>query len=81
MEVFVFVCNKKYSNKNSILESDSNVEDVEFVEKYLNQQFKGQKPESDGKKVAYLTFDNDPSETVTPSILNTLKIENVQATT
>ncbi|WP_459480059.1 polysaccharide deacetylase family protein [Clostridium saccharoperbutylacetonicum] len=62
-------------------ESDSGVEDVAFVEKYLNQQMKGQKPDgADGKKVAYLTFDDGPSETVTPQILDILKAENVHAT-
>ncbi|MFT8350838.1 polysaccharide deacetylase family protein [Clostridium saccharoperbutylacetonicum] len=62
-------------------ESNSGVEDVAFVEKYLNQQMKGQKPDgADGKKVAYLTFDDGPSETVTPQILDILKAENVHAT-
>ena len=56
-------------------------DDVAFVEKYLNQQMKGQKPDgADGKKVVYLTFDDGPSETVTPKILDTLKAENVHAT-
>ena len=51
------------------------------MEKYLNQQMKGQMPDgADGKKVAYLTFDDGPSETVTPIILDTLKAENVHAT-
>lgn len=62
-------------------ESNSGAEDVGFVEKYLNQQMKGQKPDgADGKKVVYLTFDDGPSETVTPQILDTLKAENVHAT-
>ena len=63
------------------LESSSEVEDVAFVEKYLNQQMKGQMPDgADGKKVVYLTFDDGPSETVTPQILDILKAENVHAT-
>ena len=62
-------------------ESNSEVEDVAFVEKYLDQQMKGQKPDgADGKKVVYLTFDDGPSETVTPQILDILKSENVHAT-
>jgi peptidoglycan/xylan/chitin deacetylase (PgdA/CDA1 family) len=62
-------------------ESNSEVEDAAFVENYLNQQMKGQKPDgADGKKVVYLTFDDGPSETVTPQILDTLKAENVHAT-
>jgi peptidoglycan/xylan/chitin deacetylase (PgdA/CDA1 family) len=62
-------------------ESNSEVEDAAFVEKYLDQQMKGQMPDgADGKKVAYLTFDDGPSETVTPQILDILKKENVHAT-
>ena len=62
-------------------ESNSEVENAAFVEKYLNQQMKGQMPDgADGRKVAYLTFDDGPSETVTPQILDVLKAENVHAT-
>jgi len=65
----------------SSLENDPVAEDVTFMEKYLEQQMKGQKPDgADGKKVVYLTFDDGPSETVTPKILDTLKAENVHAT-
>jgi peptidoglycan/xylan/chitin deacetylase (PgdA/CDA1 family) len=68
-------------NNSAISENKSEVEDVAFVEKYLDQQMKGQKPhEADGKRVAYLTFDDGPSETVTPLILDILKSENVHAT-
>ncbi len=63
------------------LESNSEVENSAFVEKYLNQQMKGQRPDgADGKKVVYLTFDDGPSETVTPQILDILKKEDVHAT-
>ena len=62
-------------------ESNSEVENAAFVEKYLNQQMKGQMPDgADGRKVAYLTFDDGPSETVTPQILDVLKAENIHAT-
>ncbi|MDR3594509.1 polysaccharide deacetylase family protein [Clostridium sp.] len=62
-------------------ESNSEVEDAAFVEKYLDQQMKGQMPDgADGKKVVYLTFDDGPSETVTPQVLDILKKENVHAT-
>ncbi|MDR3594493.1 polysaccharide deacetylase family protein [Clostridium sp.] len=62
-------------------ESNSSVENVAYLEKYIEQQIKGQKPDgADGKKVAYLTFDDGPSETVTPQILDILKSENVNAT-
>ncbi|WP_297422624.1 polysaccharide deacetylase family protein [Clostridium sp.] len=68
-------------SKDLSKESSSEVEDVAFVEHYLNQQMKGQKPDgADGKKVVYLTFDDGPSETVTPQILDILKSENVHAT-
>ena len=62
-------------------ESNSSVENVAYLEKYIQQQIKGQEPDgADGKKVAYLTFDDGPSETVTPQILDILKSENVNAT-
>jgi len=74
--------NKNESSSNlSSLENDPVADDIAFVEKYLDQQMKGQMPDgADGKKVAYLTFDDGPSETVTPLILDTLKAENVKAT-
>lgn len=69
------------NSKLSSLENDPVADDIAFVEKYLNQQMKGQMPDgADGKKVAYLTFDDGPSETVTPLILDALKAENVHAT-
>ena len=62
-------------------DKDPNAEDVAFLEKYLYQQTKGMMPEgADGKKVAYLTFDDGPSETVTPMILDVLKEKGVNAT-
>ncbi|WP_025683843.1 polysaccharide deacetylase family protein [Paenibacillus maysiensis] len=67
---------KAASHKN-----DAGVEDVAFVEKYLNQQMLGQMPDgADGKKVAYLSFDDGPSVTVTPKILDILKKQKVKAT-
>ena len=60
---------------------DPMAEDAAFVEKYLYQQSKGMMPEgADGKKVAYLTFDDGPSENVTPMILDILKEKGVNAT-
>ena len=72
----------KESNSNVYsLENDPSADDIAGVEKYLDQQMKGQMPDgADGKKVVYLTFDDGPSETVTPLILDTLKAENVHAT-
>lgn len=60
---------------------DPIADDAAFVEKYLYQQSKGIMPDgADGKKVAYLTFDDGPSETVTPMILDILKEKDVKAT-
>lgn len=73
--------NKTANNTVSNKENSGEVEDVAFIEKYLAQQMKGQKPDgADGKKVVYLTFDDGPSETVTPQVLSELKAENVHAT-
>jgi peptidoglycan/xylan/chitin deacetylase (PgdA/CDA1 family) len=73
--------NEIAGNSALTTESNSEVEDVAFVEKYLEQQMQGIKPDgADGKKVVYLTFDDGPSETVTPEILDTLKAENIHAT-
>ena len=73
---------KNESNSNLYsLENDPVADDVALVEKYLYKQMRGEKPDgADDKKVVYLTFDDGPSETVTPSILDTLKAENVHAT-
>lgn len=74
---------KNVLSSNSSKSSSENgyTEDVSFIEKYLAAQMKGKMPEGvDGKKVVYLTFDDGPSETVTPCILDTLKAENVHAT-
>lgn len=69
------------SNSSKPSSENGYTEDVAFIEKYLAAQMKGKMPEGvDGKKVVYLTFDDGPSETVTPSILDTLKAENVHAT-
>jgi len=73
--------NKQAISNLYSLEDDPVADDIAFVEKYLNQQRKGQMPDgADGKKVVYLTFDDGPSATVTPLILDTLKAENVHAT-
>ncbi|BCZ45564.1 xylanase deacetylase [Clostridium gelidum] len=74
--------NDNQENDSSVdKESNTSVENVEYLEKYIQQQIKRQKPDgADGKKVAYLTFDDGPSETVTPQILDILKSENVNAT-
>ena len=75
--------NQDASDKTKYLPlgQDPVADDVASMEKYLVQQEKGQMPDgADGKKVVYLTFDDGPSETVTPTILDVLKDENVKAT-
>ena len=69
--------NEEINKNNSDIPSDT----PEFIQKYLDQQMRGQMPDgADGIKTVYLTFDDGPSETVTPQILDELKAENVQAT-
>lgn len=71
--------NDKSSNADN--HYDSYADDVAFLEKYLKQQQLGQMPDdADGRKVVYLTFDDGPSETVTPKILDILKEKEVKAT-
>lgn len=74
----------KNNDRNSI-ETISNIDtfmdDAEFVCNYLYQQSQGIMPDgANGVKVAYLTFDDGPSETVTPLILDILKEKGVKAT-
>ncbi|KZL88365.1 polysaccharide deacetylase family protein [Clostridium magnum] len=49
--------------------------DAEKVSKILDNNF-----ESDGRKIAFLTFDDGPSTTVTPKILDILKNNDIKAT-
>ena len=68
------------STEINIKDNDVPYDTAAFVQKYLDQQMKGEMPEgADGVKVVYLTFDDGPSETVTPKILDILKSENVHA--
>lgn len=60
---------------------NSFMDDAEFVYKYLFQQTQGIMPDgANGDKIAYLTFDDGPSETVTPLILDILKEKEVKGT-
>lgn len=68
-------------NKYLQLQEDTIADDVAFLEKYISQQKQGIMPDgANGKKVAYLTFDDGPSETVTPLILDILKEYNIKGT-
>ncbi|MCH5139135.1 polysaccharide deacetylase [Clostridiaceae bacterium UIB06] len=49
--------------------------DAEKVSKILEKNY-----EKDGRKIAFLTFDDGPSTTVTPKILDILKSNNIKAT-
>lgn len=69
---------EKQENKKS---SNTKTESASYIEKYIDQQVKAEMPEgADGKKVVYLTFDDGPSTTVTPRILDILEKEGVDAT-
>lgn len=69
---------EKQENKKS---SNTKTESASYIEKYIDQQVKSEMPEgADGKKVVYLTFDDGPSTTVTPRILDILEKEGVDAT-
>ncbi|MDS0525213.1 polysaccharide deacetylase [Clostridium sp. SHJSY1] len=65
------------------LEKDSNADDAIIVgnttEKLLKEEIKFP-VRSDGKKVVYLTFDDGPSTTNTPKVLDILKLNGIKAT-
>lgn len=74
------------TSTNSIVQSStkpidekekSNTNDSYDIEKLKNDL---NNKEKDGKKIAFLTFDDGPSTTVTPEILDVLKEKNVKAT-
>ena len=65
------------------LEDDVNADDALEVFHRTESLIKGEKQypvRDDGKKVVYLTFDDGPSTTNTPGILDVLKQNNVKAT-
>lgn len=64
------------SENNSNVDMDSNSFDAGQIQDFLVKNIKIQ----DGKKIAYLTFDDGPSTTVTPKILKTLADNNIKAT-
>lgn len=74
--------NEEEKSSNDDTKSTSENSDTPaFINKYLEQQRAQQTPEgADGVKVAYLTFDDGPSTTVTPKILDILKEKGVNAT-
>lgn len=65
--------------ENTIQEEPENEEEVENDNK-LNNVDKIKNIYSKDTKIAYLTFDDGPSQAVTPLVLDVLKEENVRAT-
>ncbi|MBS5824152.1 MAG: polysaccharide deacetylase [Clostridium argentinense] len=61
--------------KDKKLNLDENAVDAAKVEQMLKGTY-----EDDGEKIVFLTFDDGPSTSVTPKILDTLKEYNVKAT-
>ncbi|QAA31602.1 polysaccharide deacetylase family protein [Clostridium manihotivorum] len=59
------------SELNTVITEDAKIKNSITIENALIR---------DGKKIAYLTFDDGPSTTVTPKILSTLKKYNINAT-
>ena len=65
------------------LEEDPNADDAAIVSENTNALLTGTKQypvRNDGKKVAYLTFDDGPSTTNTPKVLETLEKYNIKGT-
>lgn len=65
------------------LKDDPNADDAKIVAKNTNDLLTGTKQypvRTDGKKVVYLTFDDGPSTTNTPTVLKTLDKYNVKGT-
>lgn len=69
------------TNKQNLIytsyENDLYADNAKDIEKMLN---KWNYLREDGKKIAYLTFDDGPSTEVTQQILETLKANNIKAT-
>ncbi|OPJ59285.1 polysaccharide deacetylase family protein [Clostridium oryzae] len=68
-----FVQQRLYKNNTKI---HKNSFDAGKVQDYLSKNIKIK----NNRKIAFLTFDDGPSTTVTPRVLNTLKKNNVKAT-
>lgn len=65
------------------LKDDPNADDASIISKNISDLLKGNKNyavRTDGKKVAYLTFDDGPSTTNTPNILKVLDEYNIKGT-
>lgn len=63
------------ASEESKVELKNHGMDVSVVEDILHRR-----SEKDGKKIAFLTFDDGPSNKITPKILDVLKENNVKAT-
>lgn len=68
--------NKKTSFRDALgIIDESYAVDAEMVEKWLSGE-----EEADGEKQVFLTFDDGPSRTITPKVLDILKEKDVKAT-
>lgn len=67
--------NKSTKNRNAREEREEYIYGASKISSIVNY-----KEKNDGKKMAFLTFDDGPSTTVTPKILDILKQYNVKAT-
>ncbi|MBM7835588.1 polysaccharide deacetylase family protein [Clostridium sardiniense] len=66
-----------------LLKDDPNADDASIVSENVNNLIKGTKKypvRTDGKKVVYLTFDDGPSTTNTPKVLEILDKNNIKGT-
>lgn len=85
-EVKSIVCNENIENKNTAEAANNKValpanpKTEQSSDVQATQQAVSVAVTSDGSKVAYLTFDDGPSISNTPKILDILKSENVKAT-
>ena len=71
------------NSEDTTVEEDPNSEDAIEVFNTIDKLIKGElhyPVRNDGKKVVYLTFDDGPSTTNTPMVLDILKQNNIKAT-
>lgn len=73
--------NNNEASKESIKIKNARVEEEKFIyDAEKVSSIAAYKEKNAGKKIAFLTFDDGPSTTVTPIILDTLKQYNIKAT-
>lgn len=80
-----FIKDENNNTENSLKQDvDNSISNDTYIPNFTEQSMNNinsiYKSQEDGKKVAYLTFDDGPSRDVTPLILDILKEENIYAT-